>query len=377
MKLICVYLYGVLFLTTSLSADSIPLAGKRFHVKVKKNTYQFPYESSHDLSAKNETIERAIFAIHSSSYNAKAYYDNSIKAMQAANANSRKYLIIAPHFLSQGNLETLSPEAQAQKDFLLWKISPFWGTSQGLYNGQSVAISAYDVIDQILSHIVTSGNFPNLKTIVIAGHSAGGQMTNRYAAGNCFEMEIARPRNIAVKYMVMAPSTCVYFTPQRFARTPRPHFEDPNSPPNGFNNWGYGMDKLYVYHRSHRITAQMMRENYASKTILYLVGEQDKNPDDISMSRSQAAMLHGRHRLERGRIYFDYLVDVFGPEIKNNQRFIMVRNVGHSGRGLMCSFPGRQYIFGDWNQTLGPTDSQNEKASPVGTEPAEILDENI
>lgn len=377
MQFIHAFLYSVLFLTTSLSADTIPLAEKRFPIKVKEQTCQFPYESSHDLTAKDQTIQRAIFAIHSSSYNAKAYYDNSIKAMQAANADSRKHLIIAPHFLSEGILERLSPQAQSQKDFLLWKLHPFWGTSRAAYNGQPISISAYDVIDQMLSHIVTSGNFPNLKTVVILGHSAGGQMTNRYAAGNCFELEIARPRNIAVKYMVMAPSTYVYFTPQRYIRTSKPHFKDPNSPPTGFNNWGYGMDKLYVYHRSHHITAQSMRENYASKTILYLVGELDKNPDDTTMGHSQAAMLHGHHRLERGRIYFDYLIDVFGPEIKNNQRFMMVRNVSHNGRALMCSFPGRQFIFGDWNRTIDPADSHNENTPFIDKESDEILDEDF
>ncbi|MEN6308881.1 MAG: hypothetical protein ABFD91_14125 [Anaerohalosphaeraceae bacterium] len=333
--------------------------------------------------AKNEAIERVVLAIHSSSYDAKAYYDNATKAMQMANADNHKCLIIAPHFLSEEILNLLSPEAQGKKDYLRWELRPFWGTSRGIYNGKSVLISAYDVIDQILSHVVVSGNFPNLKTVIILGHSAGGQLVNRYAAGNDFETTIARPRNIAVKYLVMAPSSYVYFTPERFVRTPNSHFEIPVNPPAGFNNWGYGMENLFVYHKNRRITPEMMQKNYAAKTILYLVGQKDKDPDDKSIGRSEAAMLQGRHRLERGRIYFDYLVHLFGPEIKNTQRFVAVPDVGHSGRGLMCSVTARLFIFGNINpagEKDFPSDSENKNywdKKTLGIDKIPDKDENL
>ena len=46
-----------------------------------------------------------------------------------------------------------------------------------------MSISSFEVIDQIISHIAEPDLFPNLATIVVAGHSAGGQHVNRYAAG--------------------------------------------------------------------------------------------------------------------------------------------------------------------------------------------------
>lgn len=332
-------------LLVSLSQAAISIAEKRYPIRWDGRILNFPYASSHDLSAVHEKAERLIFSIHSSSYNAVDYYDNSVSVLKGAGANPEKHLIVAPHFLSASIVqEQISPEPPP--DLLYWKVRPFWGSSQGTYNSQDVRISSFDVIDQMLTDAVAGGNFPNLKTIVILGHSAGGQMVNRYAAGNEFEFTVARPKGIEVRYLVMAPSSYVYFTPERFTTGSNPPFAVPANPPEGFNHWGYGLENLYSYHRRHGITPERIKEQYPLRTIWYLIGEHDTNPDDGSLAKGPAAMLEGRHRLHRGRIYMDYLEHVFGSQIRNNQRFFMVRNVGHSGRRLMTSPAGMEFILG-------------------------------
>jgi hypothetical protein len=37
------------------------------------------------------------------------------------------------------------------------------------------------VLDQVIQWFANPSNFPNLKQIIVGGHSAGAQMTQRYA----------------------------------------------------------------------------------------------------------------------------------------------------------------------------------------------------
>ena len=329
----------------SLSEAKIPIAAKRYPVRVGKETLKFPYESSHDLSMRNEMIESLILSIHSSSYDAEMYFQNALAAMNKAGADSREYLIIAPHFLS-GTVIQERISSRLPSDLLYWKVRPFWGSSQGFYNDGDVRISSFEVIDQILTEAVEGGNFPNLKTVVILGHSAGGQMVNRYAAGNQFEYAVARPKGIRVRYLVMAPSSYAYFTPERFFIDPKLYYTVPDNPPDGYDNWGYGLKNLYSYHRRCGMTPESIKERYPSRIVMYLVGDRDRDPDDRSLSKTAASMLQGKNRLHRGRIYFAYLEHVYGPDIKKTQRFVIVRGVGHSGRSLMTSDAGLDFIFG-------------------------------
>jgi len=46
----------------------------------------------------------------------------------------------------------------------------------------TIDISAYDIMDELVSFYMNTAKFPALEAVVIAGHSAGGQMTQRYAA---------------------------------------------------------------------------------------------------------------------------------------------------------------------------------------------------
>lgn len=45
------------------------------------------------------------------------------------------------------------------------------------------SVSSFEIIDALIADLLGSGVFPNLQHIVISGHSAGGQFTQRYAVG--------------------------------------------------------------------------------------------------------------------------------------------------------------------------------------------------
>lgn len=333
--------FCLLFSTAGLA--KMELAPRRYPVRAEERTCLAPYFSSHDLDAVDARVERLIYSIHSSVYDAKLYYHNAREAVARAGEDPTKNLIVAPHFLTAFMIRK-EISMQMPADTLYWQNYPYWGISSGVYNGRGVSISAYDVVDQMLEGIVTGGRFPNLKSIVILGHSAGGQMVNRYAAGSRFEFDIARPRGIEVRYLVMAPSTCVYFTPERPAGADG-DFCTPVRTPADFNTWGYGLDGLFPYHRRCGVTAEWIRAHYGQRRVLYLVGELDTDPTDPSLAKTVSAMLMGRNRLERARAYIRYLQRLYGEAIAATQRFESVPNAGHSGRQLMTSRPGLEFIF--------------------------------
>ena len=45
-------------------------------------------------------------------------------------------------------------------------------------------LTSFDFTDEILRKLAKKEVFPNLKAIVVSGHSAGGQYVNRYAMAN-------------------------------------------------------------------------------------------------------------------------------------------------------------------------------------------------
>jgi hypothetical protein len=336
-------IYIILFLssvTACFGQTPIQVASRRYSVLFQGEKFLFPYESSHDVSTRNDAIKRVIFAIHSSGYDARQYYSNAAAMLDKVSREKEHTLVIAPHFLDTNHMQGITGP-----DFLHWTVRPFWGSSRGFYNNREVSISAFDVIDCMLSDLITSQHFPGLRDIVVMGHSAGGQMVNRYAACNLFESRVAAQKNIAVKYVVMAPSSYVYFSGERPVAGSTTTFAVPDRPDDGYDRWGYGLGSLYAYHRRNHITADRITQQYPQKTILYLVGSKDSNGNDTSLDKGPAALLQGANRLMRARLYYNYLRNLYGDEMDNRQYFRVVNRVGHWGKGLMTSPACVKFVF--------------------------------
>jgi len=332
--------FSLLICCTFARVVGIEVASKRYLIEVDGAKTFLPYESSHNVSSRNDSITKVIYSIHSASYSAKDYFNRASALVDKVPDQKNKTLIIAPHILPKGRVNNPN-----ESNILYWEFPPFWGTSRGMFNDKRVRISSYEVTDRVLEQIVTSGNFPNLTTIIILGHSGGGQMVNRYAASGMFETNIAKPMGIEVRYIVMAPSSYVYFNKERVVKGILNEFAIPENAPKGFNNWGYGVETLFAYHKKFKITPETITKQYVSKKILYLVGSRDHDEEDTSLDKKPPAMLQGKHRLERGFIYYNYLVHYFGEQIKYNQHFRIVKDAGHSGRSLMLSPEAIRFTF--------------------------------
>src|SRR4029078_2911446 len=72
-------------------------------------------------------------------------------------------------------------------------------------------VTSFDVMDAILRRLARRDSFPNLRTIIVAGHSAGGQFVPRYQMSTQVHETLAIP----VSYIVANPSSYAYLDPMR------------------------------------------------------------------------------------------------------------------------------------------------------------------
>lgn len=306
----------------------------RYTFQIDNETAQIPYASNRDISIKATQVERLIISIHSSSYDPDFYVDTITKIASEYTGLQENLLIISPAFYRKDKTRL--------QDVVLWQTDPFWGNNRALYLNKETTLSAFEVLDHMIIHILSSGNFPNIKQIVILGHSAGGQFVNRYAASNTFMDKYPLP----VKFLVTAASSYIYFSPKRANDASRTHFETPYPKKPAYNQWGYGVKKLYGFHKKYAVTAEKMQKRYPNLRIRYLVGSEDVHLSN-TLDMNTEAMLQGLNRKQRAITYYNHLQDHFGPDITQRQDFFIIDGVGHSAKDLIESDKGREFILFD------------------------------
>lgn len=311
-----------------------------FKIESDDNTYNVPYFSNYNLAEKNPSIDRLIIVLHGTGRTAESYFQAMASATKNAAAQENT-LVIAPRFIMQSDIG----ESGYGDNYLYW-TNDGWkeglGTA-GSSGGGNPLISSYAVIDQLISQLVE--DFPNLKNIVMAGHSAGGQFFNRYAAVSPIH-ELTDLKGISVKYIIANPSSYMYLNNERrivgyddlFRTPPRPTCGD-------YNEYKYGLEKLNEY--MSQVETQTIREQYRNRNVVYLLGELDNDPNSSDLDTDCAAMMQGSNRLERGIIFYNYLKHFYGKSISETHSLHTVPGAGHDKARMFDSQQGRAVIFQD------------------------------
>src|ERR1019366_3730887 len=134
---------------------------------------------TYSLDAKNEQITRALIVVHGQGRDADNYFRTSLAAAFLAGA-LEDTVVVAPRFASndgRGCRDTLA------QDEVSWSCSGDSWRSGGVA-ANNPKLTSYDFADAILRKLARKEIFPNLKIIVVAGHSAGGQFVTRYEMAN-------------------------------------------------------------------------------------------------------------------------------------------------------------------------------------------------
>jgi hypothetical protein len=312
-----------------------------FKYTKKNHTLSIPCCWSHPLDAQDENIERAVIVVHGVLRNADEYFPHMMEAVRVAGVESNT-LVIAPQFL----LEEDVAEFELADDVI------FWGgeTGEGWKKGDDslstedhprpVAVSSFEVVDRMVEQVALKGTFPNLKHVIVIGHSAGGQYVNRYAAGTRVGDSLSE--GIQLRFIVANPSTYVYFNEERRLPETTNEFAVPENADPDYNNYKYGLDNLNAYMAA--VDVETIRARYPKKDVVYLLGGEDIK--EAHLEQTANAMLQGQHRLERGQVYYHYLKHAFGEGITQTQKIAIIPCVGHDHAEIFRSEAGVKYLFG-------------------------------
>ncbi|WP_236194132.1 alpha/beta hydrolase [Pseudomonas glycinae] len=270
-------------------------------------------------------IERVLIVIHGRLRNAETYRKSGEAAAELAGQTANT-LVIAPQFLNESDVALYSLPASV----LRWQGNDWMGG--GLSTGSN-PLSSYAALDEIVGRLSDRKQFPDVKQIVIFGHSGGAQVVQRYAL-LAQEQPALKTEGIRLRYVVANPSSYAYFNEQRPVA-----FDHAKCP--GFNRWKYGLVDPPIYAGGQ--TPAQLEGRYVKREVIYLLGQQDTDPQHPALDKSCAAKAQGAYRLERGKLFFGYLLRRHPEGV--NQRLIEVPGVGHNGDGMLTSPEGQKAIF--------------------------------
>jgi len=291
-----------------------------------------PFYASCDWNAPHPGIRRAVIMIHGRLRNADAYFQLAGQARAAAGQAGCDTVLIAPQFLAAADVAA----HRLPPDTLHWDWTGWMGGDAAL---GPAPLSSFDVLDAMLDALARRERFPALEAIVVAGHSGGGQVAQRYAV-------VARGGDplpaLSMSYVVANPSSYVYFDRRRPAAQGGFAPYDAAWCP-GFNDWKYGLERLPAYAKQ-SASVQALEQAYVRRDVTVLLGSADCDPAHPALDLSCAARAQGAHRLERGLAYARYMQLRHPAEFRH--RTLVVDGVGHDGAGMFTSPQGMASLFG-------------------------------
>ena len=270
-------------------------------------------------------VVRAVLVVHGNLRNADAYFERVVTAAEQA-GRLAETLIVAPRFQTSDDAP--------RPDEPYW-TSPGWKRGHPSAGGAAPPISSYQALDTLVARLANRTLFPDLAKVVVTGHSAGGQVAHRYAAGSPAE---DRHDRLAFRHVVANPSTYLYPTPVR--EWAGEHVVPDALACPEYDEWHYGLQALNPYMTLQ--TADSALARLLRRDAVVLVGDQDTG--SASLDQSCGANYQGPNRYQRGLALVRTLDHVFPGS--HRHRAVVVPGVGHSSTGMYQSSQGRDALFG-------------------------------
>ncbi|WP_233833799.1 alpha/beta hydrolase [Paraburkholderia sp. ZP32-5] len=303
----------------------------RLEITTPRGRFEVPIQVSRDWTRPQDDVTRAVVVIPGWP---RRDLRSGEHAAALAGAAAQGVIVITPQFLTAKDITA----HQLPDDVLRWRENDW---PKGRLSGDIASVSSFQIVDAIFAKLANRAIFPKLDTVVLAGHSAGGQFVQRYAAISQGDAGLANAR-IHVKYVVANPASYLYFTSDRpdsdGAFTP---FNSKSCP--AFDHWNYGLQDGVPPYDSRSASAGELTARYLQRDIVYLLGAADTDAAADGLDRSCAAEAQGPTRYARG-LAFDAYVHLLDPNTK--QHVVEAPGIAHSSYRMFSSACGLAVLFG-------------------------------
>jgi pimeloyl-ACP methyl ester carboxylesterase len=303
---------------------------------------------TYSLSTPNKNIRRALIMVHGTLRNPDHYFRTATTAAFLDGALDDT-VVIAPGFFSAEK----RCDDKLQTNEVSWSCGgDSWrsgGTSSNFKN-----LTSFDFVDELLRRLADKKIFPNLTTIVIAGHSAGGQFVARYEMAN----RVGDNLGVKVTYVVANPSSYAWpavtrplpvddaapeaavagwksedlhsnFTYGPFDASKAPHYD----------LWPYGLEQRTSGYTLGMTDDQLIKQ-LVSRPTTYLLSQVDTLPLG-GFDGSPNAMAQGATRRARGEAFVKFINDNLGAHAKA----LIIPECGHNDRCVYTTDAALPIIF--------------------------------
>lgn len=303
---------------------------------------------SHPLGAPNDSIVRALIVVHGADRAPRWEFRSALAGAYLAGALNNT-VVIAPRFAAN---EGKNCADSLSVNELNWECDlqrVDWRLGGGARNDSLT--SAFDAMDAIVLALARGSAFPNLRKIVVAGHSAGGQfvtlyaMTNQVHDGVKTELSYVVANSAGYSYLDDRRPTEGWLAasgkidPSDTTRIPfAPYVGATGCPTSG--NWPFGLANRPRY-AARLSDAQLVRQA-AQRPVTYLLSELDVSPAPPGgFYGSCAAIAQGGNRLARGLAFASYM----GQAYQAPHQRVVVDGCAHDSRCVYTSDDSRRALF--------------------------------
>jgi pimeloyl-ACP methyl ester carboxylesterase len=291
---------------------------------------------TYPLDERNDRIRRALIMVHGTNRNADHYFSTATAAAFLAGA-LEDAIVIAPRIASADG----GCRDQLAANEVSWSCGGDSWRSGGT-SPVNKELTSFDFVDELLKRLADKRTFPNLRAIVVAGHSAGGQFVARYEMAN----KVHDTLGVPVSYVVANPSS--YAWPASTRPLPvddaapanatlgwkeeKPHasfsygtFEGRASCQN-FDRWPFGLTQRNGGYTA-GIPDDQLKKQLAARPTTYLLSQVDTLPLG-GFDSSCSAMAQGATRRARGEAYVKFVNEQLGAK----HGVEIVSECGHNDR---------------------------------------------
>jgi pimeloyl-ACP methyl ester carboxylesterase len=288
---------------------------------------------------KESNIERAVIIIHGQLRDANDYFYVAANALATADPalgpTKDNVAIISPMFTNEKDQGTAYPYEESNA--LAWTGAEWAYGRNNIYPAYSTNTSSFHVLDEIVAYYQDETLFPNMHEVVVAAHSMGAQLVQRYAALTA----VSSSDRVKVTFWPSDPNSYVWLSN---ARPSGPFVDCPtyDNYPEGFSN--YAADNQQYATALVAAGSEAIQANYQSKQISYLRSTKDQGDYTIT---GCGAYSSGPDRDVR----FLNFMNMFPPACDNvaggNCDTVDYVEEGHDADAAALSQPGMSRLFYD------------------------------